>query len=101
MPTLSRTIRITRRMGSAMLCATAASFLNARGAPPPLAAARLASLARRGRRRSPLVCRIVVAHRSRRTNRGDGVLEDHVIGAAVLDDHGEPIEVLHASLELG
>ena len=29
------------------------------------------------------------------------MLEDHVIGAGVLDDHGEPIEVLDPPLEVG
>ena len=37
----------------------------------------------------------------RRADRRDRVLEDHVIGAGVLDDHGEAIEVLDAPLELG
>ena len=36
-----------------------------------------------------------------RTDRGDRVLEHHVVGAVVLDDDGEAIEVLHATLEVG
>jgi hypothetical protein len=36
-----------------------------------------------------------------RTDRGDRVLEHHVVGAIVLDDDGEAIEVLHATFEVG
>src|SRR5260221_3287922 len=42
----------------------------------------------------------VVRHRFRRPNRRDRVLEDHVIGARVVEDEREAIEVLDAALEL-
>ena len=51
-------------------------------------------------RGSRLVTRIVVADRPRRPDRCNRVLEDHVIGAALLDDHGKAIEVLDATLEI-
>src|SRR6185503_3108298 len=49
---------------------------------------------------SGLVRRIVVPHRARGSDGGDRVLEDHVVGAVVLDDHREAIEVLDAALEV-
>ena len=36
---------------------------------------------------------VVIAHRPGRPNRGNGVLENHVIGATVLDDHSELVEI--------
>src|SRR5688572_3328620 len=67
-PTLSSTIRMTRRMAAGGV--------------------------------SALVCGVVVAHRARRADRRDGVLEHHVVGAAMLDDDGEAVEILDAPLEL-
>src|SRR5262245_63063089 len=51
--------------------------------------------------RLAFVRRVIVAHRPGGADGRDGVLEDHVIGAAVLEDDGEPIEVLHPTFELG
>ena len=49
---------------------------------------------------SGLVRRIVIPHGAGRTNRRDRMLEHHVIGAVVLDDDREAIEVLDAALEV-
>jgi hypothetical protein len=48
-----------------------------------------------------LVCRVVITYRPRRPDGRNGVLEDHVVGTGMLDDHCEAIEVLDPSLELG
>src|SRR5688572_17044577 len=58
------------------------------------------SAGRASARRSRMLGREVVRDRPLRGNRGDGVLEDQVIGAVDLDDHGEAIEVLDARVEL-
>src|SRR5260370_41405637 len=50
---------------------------------------------------TPLLMREIVGHRPRRADGRNRVLEDHVIGAAVIDDHGKAIEVLDPALELG
>src|SRR5437764_15177903 len=50
--------------------------------------------------RSRVMCCEVVRNRSRRTDRADGVLEDELVGAVDLDDHGEAIEILDAAFEL-
>ena len=57
-------------------------------------------LARLRHGRSGLVAGVVVAHRARRSDRRDGMLEHHVVGAGVLDDHGEAIEVLDPPFEV-
>src|SRR5262245_28862178 len=79
MPTLSRTIRMTRSSRR-----------------PPDASDEAAIV-----RRSALVAGVVVAHRTRGANGGDRVLEDHVIGTVVLDNDGKAVEVLDAALEIG
>src|SRR5258706_4833482 len=47
-----------------------------------------------------LLVREVVGHRLRCANRGDGVLEDHVVRARVFEHEREPLEVLDAPFEL-
>src|SRR5262245_4097137 len=42
----------------------------------------------------------VVRNRLRRLDRRDRVLEQHVVGAVLLDDDGETIEVLDAAVDL-
>src|SRR5436190_12314042 len=74
MPRLSRTVTITReKVGG--------------GADPVGSASRMM----RGE---------VVRDRPRRADRGDGVLENELVGAVDLDDHGEAIEILDAAFEL-
>ena len=72
MPTLSSTMTMTRENGEA----------------DPIGSA------------SRMVCGEVVRDRSRRADRGDGVLEHELVGAVDLDDHGEAIEILDAAFEL-
>src|SRR5262245_51221876 len=48
-----------------------------------------------------LLVREIVRHGPRRLDGRDGVLEDHVIGAALVEHEREAIEVLDAPLELG
>src|SRR6185503_3761798 len=80
-------------------------YFSASGSSPMPALSRTMTMALRGRtgwgRRSGLVCRVVVAHGARRADRRDRVLEHHMVGAAVLDDHREAIEVLDAAFEVG
>src|SRR6185436_12490493 len=53
-----------------------------------------------GKDQSGMVGGEVVRHRSLRADRGDGVLEHELVRAVDLDDDGEPIEILDASVEL-
>src|SRR5262245_33749992 len=52
------------------------------------------------RRNGALRVREVIGHRFRRLDAGDRMLEDHVIGAALVQHEREAVEVLDASLEL-
>src|SRR5947208_1833099 len=47
-----------------------------------------------------LLMREIVGNRLRRLNRGNRVLEDHMVGAAVIQHQREAIEVLDAAFEL-
>src|SRR3954463_5745144 len=55
---------------------------------------------RKGVAVTPLLVREVVGNRSRRLDRGDGVLEDQVVDAALIENQREPIEILDPSFEL-
>src|SRR5205823_6014515 len=92
MPTLSRTMTMTRgKIGGTQYRGagrSAPQVLNSWSGADPVGSA------------SRMVCCEVVRDRSRRADRGDGVLENELVGAVDLDDHGEAIEILDAAFEL-
>src|SRR5439155_10879730 len=94
MPTLSRTMTMTRgKIGGTQYRGpigyyTAPQVPNSGSGADPVGSA------------SRMVCCEVVRDRSRRADRGDGVLENELVGAVDLDDHGEAIEILDAAFEL-
>src|SRR5262245_11835228 len=58
-----------------------------------------AGVSQRSRESMVLVRRVVAGDAARRLDRRDRVLEHHVIGAAVIDDEREAIEILDSALE--
>src|SRR5262245_5396979 len=78
-------------------------YAGASGSSPMPTPSMTMTMARLNGRRGALtglLVREIVRHRPRRLDRRDGVLEDHVIGAAVIEHQREAIEVLDAPLEL-
>src|SRR6185312_2632057 len=53
------------------------------------------------RRNGALLMGEIIGHRFRRLDRGDRVLEDHVVGSRLIEHQREAIEVLDPAFELG
>src|SRR5206468_7300985 len=91
----------TRRAMLPRVLLPASPYAAASGSSPTPTLSMTMTIARRkGVLITPLLMGKVIGDRLRRLDRRDRVLEDHVVGAAVIEHQREAIEVLDASLEL-